>query len=78
MAENDIGDWFRSIPLISKWWFSLSIVFPLLGRIGLLNPFYMILDFALVVYHFQVSSFIVVHISLIIANSLSLSINTTS
>lgn len=53
MAENDIGDWFRSIPLISKWWFSLSIILPLLGRIGLINGFYMVLDFGLVVYNFQ-------------------------
>lgn len=54
MAENDIGDWFRSIPLISRWWFMLSIIFPLLGRVGLLSPYYMILNFELVVYKFQI------------------------
>lgn len=54
MPDSDIGDWFRSIPIITRWWFGLSIVFPLLGRIGLLNPYYMILDFSLVVYKFQV------------------------
>jgi len=54
MAENDIGDWFRSIPLITRWWFVLSIVFPLLGRIGILSPYYMVLDFAAVVYKFQI------------------------
>lgn len=54
MAENDIGDWFRGIPIVTRWWFVLSIVFPLLGRIGLLHPYYMILDFELVVYKFQV------------------------
>jgi len=54
MAENDIGDWFRSIPIISRWWFSLTVIFPLAGRIGLLNPFYMILNFDLVFKHFQI------------------------
>ncbi|XP_057291299.1 derlin-1-like [Hydractinia symbiolongicarpus] len=54
MPDSDIGDWFRSIPIITRWWFGLSIVFPLLGRIGLLNPYYMILDFSLVAYKFQI------------------------
>jgi len=54
MAENDIGDWFRGIPIVTRWWFVLSIVFPLLGRIGLLHPYYMLLDFDLVVYKFQI------------------------
>jgi len=54
MPENDIGDWFRGIPIVTRWWFSLSIIFPLLGRIGLFPPYYMILDFELVAYKFQV------------------------
>uniref|UniRef100_A0A1A8EM38 Derlin n=1 Tax=Nothobranchius korthausae TaxID=1143690 RepID=A0A1A8EM38_9TELE len=32
---SDIGNWFRSIPLITRWWFALSIFFPLMGRLGL-------------------------------------------
>ncbi|XP_066928207.1 derlin-1-like [Clytia hemisphaerica] len=54
MAENDIGDWFRNIPIISRWWFTLSIMFPLLGRIGLLHPYYMVLSFQLIFYKFQI------------------------
>ncbi|XP_065676587.1 derlin-1-like [Hydra vulgaris] len=54
MAENDIGDWFRSIPIVTRWWFSSSIAFPLLGRFGILKLYYMILDFHLVVYKFQI------------------------
>ncbi|KXJ26931.1 derlin-1 [Exaiptasia diaphana] len=53
-AENDIGDWFRGIPIITRYWFSLSIIFPLLGRIGLINAYYMLLDFGLVIYNFQI------------------------
>lgn len=54
MAENDVGDWFRGIPIITRWWFVLSIIFPLLGKIGLLHPLYMVLDFNLVAYKFQI------------------------
>ena len=62
MAENDIGDWFRNIPIVSRWWFVLSIVFPLLGRIGLLHPYYMVLSFDLVFYKFQVFIFVLLFI----------------
>lgn len=54
MPDNDIGDWFRSIPIISRWWFVLSIAFPLAGRIGLLHPMYMFLSWELVAYRFQI------------------------
>ena len=54
-AENELGDWFRSIPVVTRWWFSLSIVFTLLGRFGLLNIMYMFLSFDLVAYKFQVN-----------------------
>lgn len=53
-AENDLGDWFRSIPIVTRWWFSLSIIFTLLGRIGVLNLVYMFLSFDLVAYKFQI------------------------
>lgn len=54
MAENELGTWFRSIPIVTRWWFSLSIIFPLLGRIGLINGIYMILDYTSIIYRFQV------------------------
>ena len=54
-AENDLGDWFRSIPVVTRWWFTLSIAFTLLGRFGVLNVMYMFLNFDLIVYRFQVS-----------------------
>lgn len=53
-AENDLGDWFRGIPVVTRWWFSLSIVFTLLGRFGILNVMYMFLSFDLIAYKFQV------------------------
>jgi len=55
MAENELGTWFRSIPIVTRWWFSLSIVFPLLGRLGLINGmYYFILHYESIVYRFQV------------------------
>ena len=52
---DDIADWFRSIPKITRWWFSLSVIIPLLARLGILNGYWLFLSFEHVVYHFQVS-----------------------
>jgi derlin-1 len=57
MAESDIADWFRSIPIVTRWWFSLSIIFPLAGRLGLVNPMLLLLDYETVVHGFQVICF---------------------
>ena len=54
MADNSIADWFRSIPKITRWWFSLSVVFPLLAQFGLLDRLWQILLFEPLVYRFQV------------------------
>ncbi|GFO43476.1 derlin [Plakobranchus ocellatus] len=54
MASNDIGDWYRGIPQITKYWFTGSIIVPLIGRIGILPPQFFILDFASVFYHFNI------------------------
>ncbi|XP_023236174.1 derlin-1-like isoform X1 [Centruroides sculpturatus] len=50
---SDIGDWFRSLPLFTRYWFGLSIFFPILGRLGLLNPRYLILEFNSFIYNLQ-------------------------
>lgn len=54
MASNDIGDWYRGIPPISKYWFTGSVIFPIAARFGLLNPAYLILLFEAVIYKFQI------------------------
>ncbi|ESN98693.1 hypothetical protein HELRODRAFT_67318 [Helobdella robusta] len=54
MATNDIGDWFRNIPQISKYWFTGSVIFPLIGRIGIISPLTMFLDYDSIVYRFQI------------------------
>lgn len=35
---SDIGDWFKNIPLITRSWFAASIVVPLVGKMGLIDP----------------------------------------
>lgn len=34
---SDIGDWFRSIPLITRSWFAASIAVPFIGKLGLID-----------------------------------------
>ncbi|KAM3613714.1 uncharacterized protein V6R79_004133 [Siganus canaliculatus] len=34
---TDVGEWFRSIPLITRSWFAASVAVPLVGTLGLVN-----------------------------------------
>lgn len=54
MASNDIGDWYRGIPQITKYWFTGSIVLPLIGRFGFVNAMNLVLDYNSIVYRFQI------------------------
>lgn len=54
MASNDIGDWYRRIPQITRYWFTGSIVLPLIGKLGLVSIYTMVLNFELFVYKFQI------------------------
>lgn len=54
MASSDIGDWYRSIPQVTKYWFTGSIVLPLVGKLGLISIMTMILDYQSIVYGFQI------------------------
>lgn len=53
---TEIADWFRSLPVFTRYWFGLSVVFPILGRFRLVNPQYLVLTYDLFVKKFQVSS----------------------
>jgi len=37
MPDSDLAIWYRSVPEISRYWFTGSIILPLLGRVGLLK-----------------------------------------
>lgn len=55
MADSDLAVWYRSVPEISRYWFTGTVILPLLGRIGLVNAYWMVLEFNLLFYKFQVS-----------------------
>ena len=55
MASNDIGDWYRGIPQMTKYWFTGSVVVPIVARFGLLNPAWLFLHFESFIYKFQVN-----------------------
>lgn len=51
---SDIGDWYKRIPFFTKWWLTLTVVLSLAGRIGLVQPYQMILLYSNVIHKFEV------------------------
>uniref|UniRef100_F6YNS5 Derlin n=1 Tax=Equus caballus TaxID=9796 RepID=F6YNS5_HORSE len=51
---SDIGDWFRSIPAITRYWFAATVAVPLVGKLGLISPTYLILSPEAFLYRFQI------------------------
>jgi PREDICTED: similar to der1-like domain family, member 1 len=41
---SDIGDWYKSLPVSTRHWFTFSVVFPIAARFGLLDPSNLILS----------------------------------
>uniref|UniRef100_A0A9L0JGT9 Derlin n=1 Tax=Equus asinus TaxID=9793 RepID=A0A9L0JGT9_EQUAS len=50
---SDIGDWFRSIPAITRYWFAATVAVPLVGKLGLISPTYLFLSPEAFLYGFQ-------------------------
>ncbi|XP_054547977.1 derlin-1 isoform X1 [Talpa occidentalis] len=51
---SDIGDWFRSIPAITRYWFAATVAVPLVGKLGLISPTYFFLWPEAFLYRFQI------------------------
>lgn len=51
---SDIGDWFRSIPTITRYWFAATVAVPLVGKLGLISPAYFFLWPEAFLYRFQI------------------------
>uniref|UniRef100_G1PCW4 Derlin n=1 Tax=Myotis lucifugus TaxID=59463 RepID=G1PCW4_MYOLU len=51
---SDIGDWFRSIPAITRYWFAATVAVPLIGKLGLISPAYFVLWPEAFLYRFQI------------------------
>ncbi|OQR77295.1 derlin-1-like [Tropilaelaps mercedesae] len=51
---GEIADWFRSLPLLTRYWFGMSIVFPVLGRFKIISPYHLIFIYHNVFKQFQI------------------------
>ncbi|XP_011804678.1 PREDICTED: derlin-1 isoform X2 [Colobus angolensis palliatus] len=51
---SDLGDWFRSIPAITRYWFAATVAVPLVGKLGLISPAYLFLWPEAFLYRFQI------------------------
>ncbi|KRY31445.1 Derlin-1, partial [Trichinella spiralis] len=54
MAENDFSRWYRSVPEITRYWFSGTVVLPMLVRFRLLDSYWLFLDYDLVFHKLQI------------------------
>lgn len=53
-VSNDIGQWYKNIPPITRTWFSASVVVPVAARLGLVRPQNLILLIDPIVSNFQI------------------------
>jgi derlin-1 len=53
-ASNDLGQWYKSIPPITRAWFTGSIIVPVAGRLGLIRPQNVVLFVKPIIQNFQV------------------------
>ncbi|KAH7937292.1 hypothetical protein HPB49_010353 [Dermacentor silvarum] len=51
---TDVTDWFLSLPVVTRCWFGLSVLFPTLSRFGLVGPQYLVLTYDDFVKGFQI------------------------
>jgi len=56
-ASNDLGQWYRSIPPITRTWFTSSIILPVGARLGLVRPQNLALFIKPIIENFQVYLF---------------------
>lgn len=52
---GDLANWYNSIPQITRYWFSGSVVVPLIVKLGILDPRSLVLLFPPIFNKFQVS-----------------------
>ncbi len=53
-VSNDLGQWFKSIPKITRVWFTSSIVVSLAARMGIVRPQNLVLFINPIIKQFQV------------------------
>ncbi|VDL60068.1 unnamed protein product [Hymenolepis diminuta] len=58
MAGNDLADAYYSIPRLTRYWLTATIVLSLIGRFGLIDPLNLILSWDKFFYNFEISAFL--------------------
>ena len=53
-VSNDLGQWYKSVPKITRAWFTSSIVVSLAARLGIVKPHNLVLFITPVIKQFQV------------------------
>ncbi|CAF1203416.1 unnamed protein product [Rotaria sp. Silwood1] len=53
-TSNDLGQWYKSIPSITRAWFTGSIIVPVAARLRVVNPFYLVLAVNRIIKHFEI------------------------
>jgi derlin-1 len=56
-VSNDLGQWYKSIPPITRTWFTSSIIVPVAARLGLVRPQNLVLFVKPIIQNFQVYRF---------------------
>jgi len=54
MSTNEVALWYERMPKITRYWFTGSVVIPLLARFGILKAQHLVLLFDLFIYKFQI------------------------
>ncbi|KFD60782.1 hypothetical protein M514_05914 [Trichuris suis] len=54
MAEGDLVEWLRRVPEITRYWFVGTVLLPILARFNVVKTAWFVLDYELVVHHFQI------------------------
>ncbi|CDW60393.1 der1 protein derlin [Trichuris trichiura] len=54
MAEGDLVEWLRRVPEITRYWFVGTVLLPILARFNVVKVAWFVLDYDLVVHHFQI------------------------
>jgi derlin-1 len=53
-ASNDLGQWYKSIPPITRTWFTASVIVPVAARLGIVQPQNLVLFVKPIINNFQV------------------------
>lgn len=54
MSSNDIGEWYKGIPQLTRYWFTAGVIVPLSARFGIVGVFNLLLDWDSLFYNFHI------------------------